>query len=153
MLISSMVFTESTAATTNIMLTESHTSETSEYRERWFTANKFHQYLGLGSMALATFAAIAPKPSAEDPEDGIHHTLAKSAAYVGGAAVASGLAFHYKDLTWKGFFKNPDNLHALLGTLGTIGYFAALADAPDSAHATYGIAGAVSMLAAIKITW
>ncbi len=132
---------------------ESTSSVDTAFKEPWFTANKWHQYFGLGSLALATLTAIVPKPSEDDPETGIHPTLANSAAILGGAAVASGLVFHYEDLSWKNFTKNPDNWHALLGALGTLGYVAAIADAPDGNHPTYGIVGAVSMLAAIKITW
>lgn len=140
-------------AESSVMTTEASPLAKTEFKEPLFTGNKWHQYFGLGSLALATLAAIAPKPSEDDAESGVHHTLAQSAAVVGGAAVVSGLVFHYEDLSWNGLFRNPDNWHALLGTLGTLGYVAANSEAPEGAHSTYGIIGAVSMLAAIKITW
>lgn len=146
MIQSSMVFAEASTMATKPAKPE-------PFKPSWFTANKWHQYFGLGSLALAGMAAIAPKPSPDDAESGVHHSLAQGAAYLGGAAIASGLVFHYKDLSWHNLTKNPDNWHAVLGTLGVLGYVAANADAPDGNHPTYGIAGAVSMLAAIKITW
>ncbi len=131
--------------------------EDDEAPRRWFSKRKWHQYFGLGSLALATMTAVVPKPeedaSDSELESSLHYKLANSAAFLGGAAVATGLAFHYEDLSWKHLTKNPDNWHALLGTLGTLGYIAAIANAPGESHPTFGVAGAVSMLAAIKITW
>lgn len=120
-----------------------------EFRESWMTTNKLHQYLGLGSLAFAGLAAIAPKQDGKSP----HHYLGLSAAYVGGAALASGLTFHYRDLSLRNAWRDPDNLHALLAALGVAGYLLAVNAAPDSSHPTYGIAGFASMALAIKITW
>lgn len=133
---------------TRLNLTGENKTET-----RWFTANKWHQYFGLSSLTLAALTAIVPKPSHDDPESGIHHSLAQAAAALGGAAVVSGLSFHYKDLSWNHLIKDPDNWHAFLGTFATLAYVAAISEAPDESHASYGIAGAVAMLTAIKITW
>jgi hypothetical protein len=118
-----------------------------EYKDRWFTANKTHMYLGLGSLAAATVAALLPKE-----ENGAHHEFGQAAAVLGGAAVATGLVFHYNDLSFENAFSNPDNLHAMLGLLGTLGYAIAVNEAPDP-HAGYGIGGIVLMAAAIKVTW
>ncbi len=124
-----------------------------EYKTRWFTSNKVHQYLGIGSIALAGLTVIAPKPDEDDPEDGVHHALGEGAAVLGGLAVATGLGFHYEDLKLNRGFKDPDNLHALLATLGTIGFFAAVDEAPEGGHAGLGVVSGLAMLTAIKITW
>jgi hypothetical protein len=127
------------------------------FEESWLTWNKTHQYLGLGSLALAGVAALLPKPeehgSEEDIESSWHHRAALGAAYLGGAAVASGVAFHYKDIRWSKFFKDPDALHATLATLATTAFVLSVANAPEESHATAGMAGIFTMAAAIKITW
>lgn len=123
------------------------------YKSRWFTANKTHQYLGIATIALAGLTAIAPKPGHDDDkESGTHHELGQATAVMGGLTVASGLGFHYGDIHLSRGFKDPDNLHALLGTLASIGFFAAVAEAPD-AHAGWGVGSALVMLSAIKVTW
>jgi hypothetical protein len=124
-----------------------------KFSERWFTANKFHQYLGWGAVTAAVVAGLLPKPEGDDSEHGAHHTVAIASAFLGGAAVGTGLLFHYKDLSLKKGFSNPDNLHALLATLGAIGLAMAVSEAPNSRHASYGIGGAVLMLGGIKVTW
>lgn len=117
-----------------------------------FTANKIHEYLGLGSLGMAALAILAPKP--EDDEDGgIHHDLAVGATVLGAAAVGTGLAFHWDDIDLSKGFSDPDNLHLALATLAELGFAAAVAAAPDSDHAALGALGAVSMVAAIKVEW
>lgn len=120
-----------------------------EFETRWFTANKVHQYLGIGSLLAAVGAGIAPK----EEGDSLHHNLGEAAAILGGLAVGTGVAFHYEDLSLKGGVKDPDNLHALLTTLGAIGFAIAVGDAPEGGHAGMGIAGAVVMLGGIKVNW
>lgn len=117
------------------------------FKDRMFTANKIHKYLGIGSIALATLAAISPKE-----EDGPHEYFARGAATLAGAAMATGFTFHHEDITLKNGFRDPDNLHALLTSVGTLGYVLAVSNAPD-AHAGYGIGGMVSMVIGIKLTW
>jgi hypothetical protein len=124
-----------------------------KFSERWFTANKFHQYLGWGAVTAAVVAGLLPKPEGDDSDEGAHHTVAQASAFLGGAAVGTGLLFHYKDLSLKKGFSNPDNLHALLATLGAVGLAMAVSEAPNSRHASYGIGGAVLMLGGIKVTW
>lgn len=123
-------------------------SSASEYKDRLFTANKAHQYLGIGSLALAALAVISPKEY-----DGAHESFARGAAALGGAAVATGLAFHYEELSLKNGIKNPDNQHALLGALGAIGFGLAVSKGGESGHVGLGVAGGLAMLYAIKITW
>lgn len=125
----------------------------------WFTPNKIHKYLGLGSLGLATLAILAPKPgevnknNGESSEGGVHHDLAVAATALGAAAVATGFAFHYKDLDLSRGFKDPDNLHMLLGTVAELAFLAAVNIAPSSSHAGVGALGAVAMAAAIKVEW
>lgn len=126
--------------------------------ESWFTSNKVHEYLGLGSLLLAGAAIVAPKEGGEgsasgDSNSGAHHNLATGAAVLGAGAVLTGVAFHFDDLEFSRGLRDPDNLHALLATIGALGFAMAVSEAPDDSHAAYGIVGAVSMAAAIKITW
>lgn len=122
------------------------------FEEDWLTANKIHKYLGIGSITLGLLAAIVPKPPKENPDDGSHKDLAEAAALLGGAAVATGLMFHYDDIFSYGL-SDPDNLHATYATLGAIGFALAVSDAPDSQHVGYGMLGAVLMTIGIKYTW
>lgn len=123
-------------------------SDDSEYKDRWLTANKTHKWLGIGSLALAVASAIVPKE-----EEGAHHDLAEGALILGGAAAATGLIFHYDDLSGKNFFSNPDNWHAMLTTLGVVGYAIAVDQGGEGGHAGAGIAGMVFMIGGIKMTW
>lgn len=118
------------------------------YRERRFTLNTTHKYLGIGSLLLGGLTVLAPKS-----ETGIHHELGKAAAALGGAAVVSGLILHHDDIGLEGGFDNPDNMHALLGGLGAVGFILAADKGPESSHATYGALGGVSMALAIKYSW
>ena len=122
------------------------------FKEDWLTANKIHKYLGIGSITLGLLAAIVPKPPKENPDDGSHKDLADAAAVLGGAAVATGLMFHYDDIFNYGI-SDPDNLHATYATLGAIGFAMAVSDAPGAQHAGYGVLGAVLMTIGIKYTW
>lgn len=126
--------------------------------ESWFTANKVHEYLGLGSLLLAGAAIVAPKEGDEgngssNSNSGAHHNLATGAAVLGAGAVLTGVAFHFDDIKFSRGLRDPDNLHALLATIGALGFAMAVSQAPEDSHAAYGIVGAVSMAAAIKITW
>lgn len=112
----------------------------------WYSKNRMHKYLGLGSMGLALATLAAPKE-----EDGAHEKLATAAAVLGGAAVANGIYAHWDDMefTWD----DPDTRHALLGALGTLGYILAVAKGGEGGHAAMGGLGAIAMGYAIKISW
>jgi hypothetical protein len=125
----------------------------------WFTPNKIHKYLGLGSLGLATLAILAPKPddenrnNGESSEGGVHHDLAIAATALGAAAVATGFAFHYDDIDLSRGFKDPDNLHMILATAAELAFLVAVNKAPAGGHAGVGALGAVAMATAIKIEW
>jgi len=119
------------------------------FKERFFTWNKTHQYLGIGSLALASIAAMVQK----EGSGSIHHELAVSATVLGVGAVTTGFVFHLNDIDLSKGLKDPDNVHMGLGALGTLGYLVAVSSAPESVHSTAGIIGVVGMLVAIKYTW
>lgn len=112
----------------------------------WYGANNLHKYLGLGSLALAGLTFLSPKE-----ENGPHEYFARGAAVLGVAAVATGLYAHWDDVDAR--WSNPDTKHAVLGTLGALGFLAAVAKGGKGDHAAYGGLGAVSMAVAIKLTW
>jgi len=118
------------------------------YKDRWLTSNKVHKYLGIGSIGAAILTGLAPKA-----EGGAHEQLANVAAGLGGAAILTGFTFHWDDIKLSNGFSDPDNLHMLLTTLGTLGYVKAVDEAPGSQHAGYGGAGAASMALGIKLVW
>jgi hypothetical protein len=127
-------------------------------KTRWFTANKLHKYLGIGSIAAAGLTVLA-SGEAEGGEGGgkvdggVHEDLANLAAGLGGAAILTGLLFHWDDITLANGFSDPDNLHMILTTLGTLGYAKAIDAAPGEGHSGYGMFGAASMLLGIKMVW
>jgi hypothetical protein len=130
----------------------------SPYRERWITGNKLHKYLGIGSIASAglTLLTVGQANEGENggkADGGIHETFARTATALGGAAVLTGLLFHWDDIKLSNGFSDPDNLHMLLTTLGTLGYAEAVNRAPGDGHSGYGSAGAVSMALGIKMVW
>ncbi len=132
------------AGTTAVM----NKTEKPAYEERYFTANKVHQYLGIGSILAAGGTLLAPKE-----EDGAHETLARTAAGLGVAAIVTGLLFHWDDFNLSDGVKDTDNLHVMLTTAGTLGYLAAVSAAPDSGHAGFGGLGAIAMAIGIKMNW
>ncbi len=129
-----------------------------DWQEPWFTANKTHKYLGLGSLLLAGLTVLTA-PDDEDEgagggsDDSLHQGLANGALALGVGAVATGLAFHFDDIKFANGLGDPDNLHALLGIVGTTGYALAVANGGEGGHAAAGIVGALSMATAIKIEW
>lgn len=130
--------------------------ETPAYEERYFTANKVHKYFGIGSLVAAVATVLAPKPDKADVDAGkssIHENLGQTAAALGVGAIVTGLLFHWDDFNLSDGIKDPDNLHIMLTTAGTLGYLAAVNQAPDGGHAGFGAAGAVAMAIGIKMNW
>ena len=112
----------------------------------WYGRNNMHKYLGLGSLALAGLTIVAPKE-----KGGAHENLAKGAAALGGAAIATGFYAHGEDIEWD--WSDPDTRHAVYGALGTLGYLLAVAKDGEGGHAAAGALGAVAMVASIRIVW
>lgn len=122
----------------------------------WFTPNKVHKYLGLGSLGLVGLALLTTPDSEGDKSKdsgGIHHDFAVGATALGAAAVATGFLYHRKDIDLSKGFKDPDNLHMLFGTLAEVAFIAAVSQAPNSGHAGIGALGAAAMATAITIEW
>jgi len=119
------------------------------FKERFFTWNKTHQYLGIGSLALASIAAMVQK----EGSGSIHHELAVTATVLGVSAVTTGFVFHLNDIDLSKGLKDPDNLHMGLVSLGALGFLVAVSSAPESVHSSAGIIGVVGMLMGIKYTW
>jgi len=112
----------------------------------WYGRNNLHKYLGLGSIAAAGLTFASPKT-----ESGPHAFFARTATGLGVAAVATGLIAHWDDLDAN--WRNPDTQHAVLGTLATLGFLAAVARGGKEGHAGFGELGALSMIVAIKLVW
>jgi hypothetical protein len=139
----------------------------SDFESSWLTGNKAHQYLGLATIAGAVLTGMAAPgethcdastPTCPQREtDGTHAKLAQATVALAAATVATGLISHWDDFHLEDGLTDPDNLHALLGTVGmlTMAFAVSQADDPydSNDHAGKAIAGAVLMAAAIKITW
>lgn len=119
-----------------------------EFEAPLFSANKVHQYLGIGALGLLALAIVSPKE-----EDGAHEYFATGAAALGAAAATSGLIYHWDDFDFDDGLSDPDNLHMMLGATGALLMLAAIAQAPEGGHAGLGAAGGIAMGVAVKMTW
>jgi hypothetical protein len=119
-----------------------------------FSGSNAHKYLGLGTLGLVVATAIAPKPSGTQAEidSSVHAKLGEATAVLAAATVTTGLIYHWDDFHFEDGFSDPDNLHALLGTVGALAMMYAVSQAP-APHAGAGIGGGVAMGFAIKLTW
>ncbi|MDQ6991697.1 MAG: hypothetical protein Q9M11_08210 [Mariprofundaceae bacterium] len=137
------------------------------FEESYFTGNKMHMYLGLGSIIAAGITGITAPGGSEgtattaatqtNAQNTMHAYAATAAAALGGAAIVSGLLLHFDDIETD--VMDPDTLHMLLTILGTAGYVYAISKAPKvtgtgtNGHATAGIAGAALMATGIYLEW
>ena len=135
-----------------------------EFEPPFFTGSNAHQYLGLGTLALAIATTVAPKPlEIEDrtptpaeidaQDSSAHAKLGRATAAMAAATVASGLLSHWDDFHLEDGIFDPDNLHALFGTAGALAMLYAVSKAPGEGHAGMGMAGGVAMGIAVKLTW
>lgn len=139
-----------------------------EFDPPFFTGARAHQYLGIGTVALAGLAAVtAPGEGCEHncsnvpqkPRDvnGTHAQLAKASVAMAYATIVTGLISHWDDFSLEDGWTDPDNLHVLLGLAGAGLMAYAVEKSATSAtpvsHAGIAELGALGMLAAIKLTW
>lgn len=131
----------------------------------WSGSNA-HQYLGLGTIALAGLTAMTASEGCEhncaanQPRDmnGTHAKLAYATTAFAAATIATGLYAHWDDFSAEDGWTDPDNLHVLLGVTGAaLMAYAVQKSASQStgevSHAGTAIAGAAGMALAIKLTW
>ncbi len=118
------------------------------YKPKSFTGNTLHKYLGIGSLAAAILTGISPKTY-----DGPHEYFADTAAVLGLGAMITGFTFHGDEINLSNGFSDPDNLHMLLTSVGTMGYSLAVAEGGDDNHVSYGTAGFLSMAVGVKLVW
>jgi hypothetical protein len=130
-----------------------------EVRDPWFTADKVHEYLGLGTVILAAATAATAPDGCETANctpdtHGTHAKLGRATRAMALSAVATGLLFHWDDMhLFEDGLKDPDTQHWLLAGSGALLLANAVSRAPAHSHASEAELGALMMLVAIKITW
>lgn len=134
----------------------------SAFEKPWITENNLHMYLGLASLAMGGLAAISAPSDQTDLLNTVHYKAAKASWQLGAAAVASGFYSHWDDFHVEDGILDRDNLHVLLGLLGTLGYYLAVQGAVSDYnsqrlvtkdHVSKGIFGGAAMTVAIGLTW
>src|SRR4030066_1131942 len=141
-----------------------HVAPAAEFKPPLFSGSNVHKHLGLATLALVGATVIAPKPpEIEDraptqaeldaQESSTHAKLGRATAALAAATVTTGALAHWDDFHFEAGLYDPDNLHALLGTAGSLAMLYAVSKAPSGGHAGMGMAGGVAMGVAIKITW
>jgi hypothetical protein len=139
-----------------------------EFKPPLFTGSKVHQYLGIGTvLAVGLTALSAPDDECESncaassqprqTSGTTHTTMARTAAVLAAATVATGLLYHWDDFHLEDGLSDPDNQHVMLATAGALLMLFAVNKSANSSvptsHAGAGIAGGVAMAVAIKLTW
>ncbi len=142
-------------------------SKPAEFKPPFFTMSNAHQYLGLGTVLFMGLTAMtAPDDGCEKncgtqpPRQtfGTTHTrLARTAAKMAIATVATGLIAHWDDFHLEDGFSDPDNQHVMLGATGAALMLYAVHKSATSttptSHAGLAELGGAAMLVAIKLTW
>ena len=131
------------------------------FEPRMFSVSKVHQYLGVGTAALAGMAFathIHPVGNVPREVNGTHGELGKAAGIMALATVATGVYAHWDDFSLEDGWSDPDNLHVLLATAGALlmsyaVYQSATQTTGTVSHAGMAELGALGMVAAIKLTW
>jgi hypothetical protein len=139
------------------------------FKPPWFTGSDAHKYLGLGTLVLVGLtAATAPHENecehncttgtSQRQTSGTTHTrLARAAAAMAGATVATGLLVHWDDFHLRDGFSDPDNQHVLLGLAGSLLMLYAVNKSMHSTvptqHAAFAEVGGAAMAIAVKLTW
>ena len=109
---------------------------------------KVHKYLGYSTILLAGVAAVTSSTKS------LHYGAAYATTGTALATCFTGY-YEYRDrFDLENGFLDEDNLHILLGTLGTLGVATAvaIADSGDNnSHAGIGITGGASMMVSIIV--
>ena len=134
------------ANTSDVNMVEELSDE--KYKDRLFTKNKMHQYLGIGAIAAGLLSALAPKEN-----DGLHEDAARVSTLLAVGSVGTGFIYHWEDIGAGGGLSDPDNMHTLIAGLGALGIAISTATAPDGGHASAGMLGLTAMLIGVKYTW
>ena len=140
-----------------------------EFQPPWMSGRKAHEYLGLGTIALAGLTALAapssceqncPPASQQPPRQtsGTAHTrLARATGAMAIATVITGLLYHWDDFHLGDGFADPDNQHVALAGTGALLMLYAIDKSAHSSvptsHAGFAELGAAAMVVAIKLTW
>jgi ammonia channel protein AmtB len=118
-----------------------------------FSTARAHRFMGYGTIALAGLAA------ASNSDHDLHRVASYAALWLAGATCATGFSGHQGAIDLSDGLSAYDT-HALLGSLGTIGFAATLAlaeaDDDDSSHGGLGAASAAAMglsVIIVNIKW
>lgn len=141
------------------------TARANNFEPAPFSGGKLHQYLGIATVGAAAATFLSHHDTCREtvclnqPRDtnGLHAQLGKATAALALATVASGLLTHWDDFSLEDGWKDPDNLHVLLGVSGAALMAYAINKSARSTvavnHAGLAELGAASMVFAIKLTW
>jgi hypothetical protein len=166
----SFMLASNDTASANLPASVTHSTPSAEFQAPLFSGDKLHQYLGLTTLVLAGLTAVTapgdggcegvcPQPTTPQPRqtNGTHAKLAKAAGAMALATVVSGLIDHWDDFHFEDGFTDPDNMHAMLGTAGSLAMMYAINKSANSktpvSHAGIAELGAVAMVVAVKLTW
>lgn len=140
-----------------------------EYVPPLLTGSNAHLALGLATIVAAGLTAVTapdngcgertacPNPPPPRDVNGAHAKFAKATIGLAAATIASGLLVHWDDFHLADGWKDPDNLHVLLGVSGAALMAYAVNKSANSSvpvsHAGIAELGALGMIVAIKMTW
>jgi hypothetical protein len=120
---------------------------------RSFSTARAHQFMGYGTMLLAALTAVT------NSEHDVHRAASYATLWLAGATCATGFS-GYRNFIDLSDGISADDAHAMLGTLGTIGFAATLviaeAEDDDEGHGGIGAASTVAMgasLLVLQIHW
>lgn len=165
----SFILASNEAPAANLPASVTSSTPKAEFEPPMFSGDKLHQYSGFATLALVALTAVTPpgegcegaacanQPAQPRKTNGTHAQLAKAAAAMAAFTVASGLIDHWDDVNVEDGFTDPDNLHAILGTVGAVMMIYAVNKSMNSkvpvSHAGMAELGGVAMAVAVKLTW